>query len=114
MGVTMTLTPHITGKRSLDLSVEMGREFLIPNTGGTSFTQTAQALKEDTQTTVHLQYGQTIILSGLYDTKVGNVANKTPVLGDIPLLKYFFSHTEKRSDANQFNYVVNAAQICAI
>lgn len=96
LGVTMTLTPHIETKDTVDLTIGMGREFLIPSDTNTTFTQVAQALKEETNTTVNLHYGETIVLSGLYDTRVEKTTNHVPILGQIPIIKYFFSRNTKK------------------
>lgn len=95
LGVTMKLTPHFLPNGTIDLDIDMGREFLVQKSGSSfnSFSQAAQTLKEDTNTSVNLKYGQTIVLSTLYDTRRNETANSVPGLGNLPIIGYFFKNT---------------------
>jgi len=97
LGVTMKLTPHFQPNGTIDLDIDMGREFLVQKAGTAfnSFTQVAQTLKENTNTTVNLTYGQTVVLSTLYDTRVEKTENRTPFLSDLPIISTFFKNTTK-------------------
>lgn len=96
LGVSLAVTPTFQKNGSIDLTIDMGREFLISASNSTTFTQVAQTLKEDTATAVNLRYGQTIILSTLFDAKLDTTKNETPFLSKIPIIKYFFSNKTKQ------------------
>ncbi len=52
----------------------------------------------DTQTTftkVMIKDGETLVIGGLVKDKVIDVVNKVPLLGDIPVMGYFFKHKGK-------------------
>ncbi len=91
LGLSMNVTPHFQEDGSIDLDIEIGREFLnesISTVG--SFESSATALKEHTQTNVNIHYGETVILSSLSETLNAYASNKTPGLGDLPLLRLAF------------------------
>ncbi|HLB58202.1 MAG TPA: hypothetical protein VJL60_05255, partial [Gammaproteobacteria bacterium] len=103
LGITMTITPHFQPGGDIDLDVEMGREFIIPQTNNTTFSQVLQTLKETTNTTINIRYGETAVLSTLYSTRVDKTQNITPFLSKLPLIKYFFSN--KTSTTVQTNLI---------
>lgn len=44
-------------------------------------------------TTVSVASGQTVVLGGMLETKKTKTVQKIPILGDIPLIGFFFKHT---------------------
>ncbi len=91
LGLSMNVTPHFQEDGSIDLDIELGREFLnesISTVG--SFESSATALKEHTQTNVNIHYGETVILSSLSETLNAYASDKTPGIGDLPLLRLAF------------------------
>ncbi len=55
-------------------------------------------IKRKVTTNVLCQDGQTIVIGGLMEDQLSNTKRKIPILGDIPLLGFFFSKTAKNSD----------------
>jgi len=47
------------------------------------------------ETEFELQDGQSFVIAGLLDNRVTNIANKIPLLGDIPILGNFFQEQER-------------------
>ncbi len=51
--------------------------------------------KRTAKTTVVVRDQQTVVIGGLMGNRIQNVVSKVPLLGDIPILGYFFKHTAK-------------------
>ena len=51
--------------------------------------------RRTTHTTVFARDQQTIVISGLTRERVSDAAQKVPLLGDIPLIGFFFRNTQK-------------------
>ena len=47
------------------------------------------------QTQVKIENGGTLVIGGIYQEASSKSENKTPLLGDIPLLGYLFKRTDK-------------------
>ncbi|MBU0548911.1 MAG: type II and III secretion system protein, partial [Candidatus Omnitrophica bacterium] len=46
------------------------------------------------ETEVQIKNGQTVVIGGLVKNKTTSTVNKVPILGDIPILRLFFSRRE--------------------
>ncbi len=91
LGLRLNVTPQFQENGSLNLDVEIGREFLndaVTNVGG--FGTAASALKERTHTNVNINFGETIILSSLSETLNVYSVDKTPGISDLPLFRLAF------------------------
>lgn len=95
-GIKLKFTPHVsdTGKIALDLFTE------VTNIeGGASLISNPTFNKRNVKTYVTVQDRQTIVIGGLVSTERLQAIQKIPLLGDIPLLGFFFrrtTYTKKR------------------
>ncbi|KTD57479.1 hypothetical protein [Legionella shakespearei] len=98
VGLRMTVTPTFLKDGSLDLDVNIGREFLTEGASSTvgTFETAARTIKENTHTSVNIRYGETVILSALSEDFNSATGNKTPGIGDLPLLRYAFNRKSKK------------------
>jgi len=98
LGLTMGVTPYISSDNYVTLQVipivsdaSTWSEFQFQN-------QTLRAPNIDireTSTQVRMKNGETVVIGGLITSKKTDSEHKIPVLGDIPLLGYFFKRKEK-------------------
>ncbi len=96
IGVSLTITPEKTDEGLLKLEVEAERTFLTtPNTTSITYTYRIDTSKTSLDANVVMDYGQTLILGGLDDKEGVYTDNKTPGLGDIPVLGNLFSREVK-------------------
>jgi len=90
VGLKLKLTPHITTgeKITLDLFVEVNSVL------GQTSVKTAGAppdlAKRDVKTKISISDGSTIVVGGLMRKESNETETKVPLLGDIPLLGWFF------------------------
>jgi len=103
VGITLKIKPQISEGGSVTLQVYQEVSSVDKNTpisagGPTTNTRTIE-------TKVLVDDGQTIVLGGLIQDDVGQVASKVPLLGDIPLLGSLFrfdSQNQKRTNLMVF------------
>lgn len=90
VGVNIDLTPTIHDDRdvTLKLSVEVSSE-----SGTTTIDSVTEPIisQQKTEQVIRLKDGEVSILAGLLSKQTSNSVSGTPGLGEIPLLKYFFS-----------------------
>jgi type IV pilus assembly protein PilQ len=63
------------------------------------------------QTAVAIHSGQTVALGGLVTSTVQKTVSKVPILGDIPLLGFFFRHTSETNEPQHLLIFVTARVI---
>jgi MSHA type pilus biogenesis protein MshL len=98
LGLTMGVTPYISSDGYVTLQVlpivsdaSTWSEFQFEN-------QTLTAPNVDiceTSTQVRIKDGETVVIGGLITSKRTETEHKVPLLGDLPLLGYFFKRKEK-------------------
>ncbi len=98
LGLTMGVTPYISSDDYVTLQVvpivsdaSTWSEFQFEN-------QTLKAPNIDireTSTQVRIKNGETVVIGGLITSKRTDIEHKIPLLGDLPLLGYFFKRKEK-------------------
>lgn len=102
VGIGLNVRPRITK----DLNVAMQIEILLSNVDTTPTTVTAPGSnptikRRQTNTSVVIKNGQTIVISGIRKETENKVKTKVPILGDIPVLDWVFSSTEKVDAATE-------------
>lgn len=100
-GVKLEVTPQFLDENTLDISVYAERTFLEAALSQVSDTITGTSFATTSKTTISanltLQYGETMVLSGLSDQEKENLDDRTPGLGDIPGIQYLFRNQTKTS-----------------
>jgi len=98
-GVSLEVTPQINREGFITLTV---KPVVSENLGDKEFTSSSGAIAripklytQTTSTKVMIKDGETLVLGGLIRDKVVDTVNKVPILGDLPLLGFFFKHKSK-------------------
>jgi general secretion pathway protein D len=99
VGLKLKLTPHITtgDKITLDLFVEVNSVLGTTTTTSTSTVIPPDLAKRDIKTKISIRDGSTIVVGGLMRNAVSETETKVPLLGDIPLLGWFFKNKSKEN-----------------
>jgi type IV pilus assembly protein PilQ len=89
VGVNLEVTPQISPDGHIRLKL---RPEVSSDTGsiGTGVEQRPIITTRTAETEVQIRDGQTVVIAGLVKTKDFTEIKKIPILGDIPLLGYFF------------------------
>jgi len=89
-GVSLKLTPQQMEGDRVKFRIEATRSFFSPLQFG-SFPNEISVFKQQVAATAELDYGQTLILSGLSETVYDGTRNDTPGVADIPVVRLLFS-----------------------
>lgn len=93
VGVKLSITPTLLDDGRIKLDVSAERKFLnTPDSSYTGFTSKLESTRTTVSATVVMHYGESLILSGLSVKETENINDGVPLLQDIPLVQYFFSH----------------------
>lgn len=98
VAITLRVIPQINASDELTLDIFQETQDLVPGPDVNVFGPTTS--KRSARTTVLVKDGQTITVGGLINDRIQNSVSKVPVLGDIPLLGWFFkskSRTKRKT-----------------
>ena len=90
VGVNLELTPHLlaTGEVAVHAKIEISSLGASISVGGITEPTFGQRVIEDD---FRLQEGEVNLLGGLIQQTLSNAVEGVPGLGDVPILRYFFS-----------------------
>jgi general secretion pathway protein D len=100
IGIDLTVTPHINPQRFVLMEITQSAD----DVGGNveiDGNQVPVISKREISATVAVQDKQTIVLGGLIRKATSESSTKIPLLGDIPLLGWFFSSHSKSKDRQE-------------
>lgn len=92
VGIKLSVTPHFTGDKTVKLDVEAARAFIEGQTGLVNFNNFAQVTKTLVTANVAMEFGDTLVISGLSEKETQNLQNGVPLLQSIPIVQYLFSN----------------------
>jgi len=106
-GIRLNFTPTITNSGNIRLQVAPEVSSL-DFANGLSFQgfQIPALLSRKVNTDVELRPGQTLAIGGLLDNNMLKDVDKIPILGDIPILGFFFRSTQTRQDRTELLVLV--------
>jgi type II secretory pathway component GspD/PulD (secretin) len=99
VGLSIKLTPTEVTPFHTKFKVQIIRSFFAPNQAGT-FTQSLTTFKQTVAATAEVEFGKTLILSGMYEGVDIGSGSKTPGVGDVPGLNVLFNarNNQRRRD----------------
>jgi general secretion pathway protein D len=101
VGLTLKIKPRVSSNEKVTLDVEA----ILENVLAQADTNNQPVTTKQTVTTqAILRHGESIIIGGLVKSYNTDVETKVPLLGDIPLLGWFFTHNDTQEQ--QDNLVV--------
>ena len=97
-GVRLNFTPTVEENNSITLQVAPELSQIdFGNAVTVSGFAVPSLISRKTSTTVSMQSGEHLVISGLKQTEKTKVVRRVPVLGYIPILGFFFSNTHTQS-----------------
>ena len=109
LGITLAVTPQINpeGYIAIKLEPEVS-SFLSFDTFSTSggTIQAPRFSVRKASTNVMVKDGETIVIGGLIKENVIDTVIKVPILGDIPILSFFFKKKEKTVDTTDLMFFI--------
>jgi general secretion pathway protein D len=100
VGIGLNVRPRITKDENVNMQIEVllsNQNRATPQgVGGNPVIDRRQ-----TNTTVTVKNGQTIVLSGIRRETENKIKNKVPVLGDVPVLDWVFANTNEVKEVTE-------------
>lgn len=94
--MSLEVKPHITPDRRILMDLKISQDSLGAIVGNTPLINTNQV-----HTKVLVDDGETVALGGVYRVTQTKSVTKTPLLGDIPLIKWLFRRTNKTEEKQE-------------
>ncbi len=94
IGVKLTITPQFRKDGQINIDVYAERTFLQPPSEDVIFTFKMETSKTFVHANVVMNFGETLILSGLSEKETSSKRDGVPLLQDIPIIQYLFSRKE--------------------
>jgi len=100
VGVRLKALPLEIDERGAKIQITAERSFLQDGNTGT-FQQAISTFRQSVSATARVEFGETLLLSGLSETVSNSTGSMTPFLGDVPVLGLAFNQrtTDQRRDA---------------
>jgi type IV pilus assembly protein PilQ len=95
LGIQLVVTPQINSTNQIDVTLNPAITSLLGFDELTADIKAPRFATREASTKVRVRNGETIVVGGLIKEEVIDSKNKVPILGDIPLLDYIFSHRER-------------------
>ena len=105
VGVKIDLTPHVhpDNEISLKVALEISNQTGTSTIGGISQPIISQRSADQE---IRLRDGEMNLLGGILEDQIINTSSGTPVLGQIPILKYLFSQNDKERHTNEIVFLL--------
>jgi len=97
VGLKMKITPHITKGERITMDFFLEANSVLDQTS-TATTKPPDLGKRDMKTKISVHDGATVVVGGLIRNSKKETEYKVPILGDIPLLGWFFKNKNKEDE----------------
>ena len=91
VGLSLSVKPEFVSDDLVNLTVSTALEVFATTPSPGTFRQTLQTEKSATEISTDLRFGETVLIYGGKTTQADRSESKTPLLGDVPLLRHAFS-----------------------
>ncbi|MGD9643464.1 MAG: hypothetical protein AB7V08_12075 [Elusimicrobiales bacterium] len=91
VGINLSVTPSFIDENTVRLKVHADRSFIETRSEKLGFSAFSQTAKTSVDATAIMNFGETMILSGLTENETVKSKSGVPLLQRIPLVQYFFS-----------------------
>ena len=100
IGIKLSVTPQFIDDDNVILNITAARAFVENRSSAVGFNNFAQTTKTSVNANVVMEFGKTLVLSGLSEKETEGVKNGVPLLQNIPIVQYLFSN-ETTLDINK-------------
>ncbi len=94
VGVILEVTPHINNNGDVELKIHVESSVVVP---GVTVLSGAVFDTRNFRTDLTAKNSETLVLGGIIQKQINDTLHKTPILGDIPGLKWLVNKKDKSS-----------------
>lgn len=106
VGIKLKITPQINKKRFISLDLYSEIKALVGDVSNLSLTEPPVISERNIKTQITIQDRKTIVIGGLIQSDNNEIIRKTPILGDIPILGWFFKRkTRTKTKTNLLIFI---------
>lgn len=103
-GLRLSITPWVSANNQITMEIKPEiSEFGDPAQSGSELPST---FERSSETTVRVNDGETIVISGLKNTRKEKIVSKVPILGHIPILGLLFTNYSTKDVQDEFVIVI--------
>ena len=103
IAVTPTLLPDGTVRMKMRPRSAQIADFVVSQSSGNSYPRVTESMVE---TVSRIPDGCSLIIGGFYGEVISNDKNKVPLLGDIPVINFFFKSKESNKEQTSLVFIV--------
>lgn len=96
VGVSLEITPAFQENGRVKLNVHAMRTFLRTPSTDIVYENKIETSKTEVTASVVMNYGESLVLSGLSEKETERIRDGVPLLQDLPLVQYLFSRKDSR------------------
>jgi type II secretory pathway component GspD/PulD (secretin) len=106
IGVTIAMTPSLLPDGTIRMNMRPRNAQIVENITGPSGNVYPRVSEATVESIARIPDGNSLIVGGFYGEIDSNAKNKVPLLGNIPILKFFFKSKETRKERSSLVFVV--------
>jgi len=106
IGVTISVTPSVLPDGTIRMQMRPRNAQIVENITGPSGNVYPRVSEATIESIARIPNGNSLIVGGFYGETKGNNKNKVPLLGDIPILNFFFKSKQTNREQSSLVFVV--------
>ena len=106
IGVTITVTPSLLPDGTIRMHMRPRNAQIVENVKTASGNVYPRVSEATIQSIARIPNGYSLIIGGFYGELQSKAKNKVPLLGDIPLINFFFKSKEMKKEQSSLVFVV--------
>jgi len=106
IGVTISVTPSLLPDGTIRMNMRPRNAQIVENVTGPSGNVYPRVSEATIESIARIPNGNSLIVGGFYGETKGNKKTKVPLLGDIPVLNFFFKSKQTSKEQSSLVFVV--------
>lgn len=106
IGVTISVTPSLLPDGTIRMNMRPRNAQIVENITGPSGNIYPRVSEATIESIARIPNGNSLIVGGFYGETKGNKKSKVPLLGDIPVLNFFFKSKQTSKEQSSLVFVV--------
>ncbi len=106
IGVTMTMTPSLLPDGTIRMKMRPRNAQIIENIKGLSGNLYPRVSEATIETIARIPNGHSLMIGGFYGEVQGKNKKKVPLLGDVPVINFFFKSKQMKKEQSSLVFVV--------
>lgn len=106
IGITVSVTPTILPNNTIRMQLRPRTAQVVEFVEGKSGNSYPRVNESTIQTIARVPNGHSLLIGGVYDSAEADLANKVPLLGDVPIGRFLFKATDRSKELTSLVFVV--------